>query len=343
MKARRVTQAGVAHAAGVSRSTASLVLSGRGDELRISGEVQRRVRQVALELGYRPNLVSAGLRDGTSRTIGFLSDTIATSQLAGDMIRGALAEAHRAGYMLFIGESEGDIAEEERLVDAMLDRQVDAVVIASMFTRERGVSEAARGRAVLLNALPEHGIDVAAVVPDEYDAGRRSAERLLAAGHRRIHLIGVGLGEDEVPPETVAGVERRRGILDALGAVGVTPESGRLCRIWLPDDGWKATRDLLASGVDGGALITFNDRLAFGAYQALHEAGLTIPDDFSMVSFDDHQLAGWLHPGLTTFAIPHYELGERAVRRLLTDEGPTGGTERIAMPLVERGSIAEHG
>lgn len=340
MQRRRVTQADVARAAGVSRTTASLVLSGRGAELRISEEAQHRVRQVAIELGYRPNLVSASLRDGTTRTIGLISDTVATSQLAGDMIRGALAEAHRAGYMLFIGESEGDADEETRLIEAMFDRQVDALVIASMFTRERPAPPTPRGRAVLLNAVPAAGQDAIAVVPDEYAAGRRAAEALLEAGHRSIHLIGAGVAEDEMPPGTVAGVERRRGILDGLGEAGIEPESSRMCRIWLPEDGWQATRDLLGSGVRGGALITFNDRIAFGAYQAIHEAGLRIPEDFSVISFDDHQLATWLHPALTTFAIPHYELGETAIRRLLDPESADGTIDRIAMPLRRRGSVA---
>ncbi|MBD3752303.1 MAG: substrate-binding domain-containing protein, partial [Micrococcales bacterium] len=69
---------------------------------------------------------------------------------------------------------------------------------------------------------------------------------------------------------------------------------------------------LLDTGVRGEAIITFNDRLAFGAYQAIQEAGLSIPGDFSIVSFDDHQLASWLRPRLTTFALPHYELGALA-------------------------------
>ncbi|TQK20324.1 LacI family transcriptional regulator [Microbacterium sp. SLBN-154] len=345
MTRRRVTLADVARAAGVSRTTASLVLSDRGTELRISEASQQRVRQVASELGYRPNILSADLRRGSSRTIGFISDTIATSQLAGDMIKGALDHAHREGYLLFIGETEGDLSEEERLVQTMLDRQVDAVVIASMFTRERPIPEGVRGRSVvLLNALPDEAGAVTAIIPDEYDAGRRAAELLLAAGHTRIHLVGAGPDRDQVAPQTVAGRERLAGILDALADAGIEPVSGRMCKVWLPEDGWRATADLVASGARGEAIITFNDRLAFGAYQALQEAGMRVPDDFSLVSFDDHQLAGWLHPGLTTFAIPHYELGRRAVQYLLDGEDDAvAAVERIEMPLRSRGSVAPVG
>lgn len=343
VSSRRVTLADVARAAGVSRTTASLVLSERGDELRISPAAQQRVRQIAGELGYRPNALSAGLRSGTSRTLAFISDTVATSQLAGDMIKGALALAHRAGNLLFIGETEGDEGEEVRLVEAMLDRQVDGFVIASMFTRERALPAALQDRpVVLLNALPEPAEAAAAVIPDEYSAGENAARLLLDAGHRRIHLIGAGPGPEDIPGDTVAGRERLAGILATLSAAGVTPASGRVCSVWLPEDGYEATSRLLAGGVRGEAIVTFNDRLAFGAYEALQEAGLRIPDDMSLVSFDDHQLATWLRPGLTTFALPHYELGRRAVELLLAGDEARAEHPivRVPMPIRMRGSVA---
>jgi len=343
MGAKRVTLADVARAAGVSRTTASLVLSDRGTELRISETSQKRVRQVATELGYRPNAVSAVLRTGSSHTIGFISDTVATSQLAGDMIKGALNRAHQEGYMLFIGETEGDLSDETRLIDAMFDRQVDGIIIASMFTRERPLpARIAEHRVVLLNALPDAGSTAAAIVPDEQAAGREAAQLLIDAGHKQIHLIGAGPSVDDLPSDAVAGRERLHGILSGLAAAGLTPASGQVCSVWLPEDGWAATRRLLDSGVDQGAIITFNDRLAFGAYQAIQEAGLRIPDDFSVVSFDDHQIAGWLHPHLTTFALPHYELGERAVELLLhpPETSSPRPVERLHMPLRLRGSVA---
>lgn len=343
MNQKRVTLADVARAAGVSRTTASLVLSGRGDELRISASSQQRVRQIAGELGYRPNVVSAGLRSGSSKTLAFISDTVATSQLAGDMIKGALANAHRNGYMLFIGETEGDFAEEERLIEAMLDRQVDGFVIASMFTRERSLPASLKGRpAVLLNALPDPIGSAAAVIPDEFAAGREAARVLLEAGHRRIHLLGAGPREGDLPGDTIAGRERLTGILSEMRDAGIEPVSGRMCKVWLPEDGWQGTRDLLGGAVRGDALITFNDRLAFGAYEALREAGWNVPTDMSIVSFDDHQLASWLRPTLTTFALPHYELGERAIDSVLALEQSTAhehALQRVPMPARMRDSV----
>lgn len=349
MSRTRVTLADVARAAGVSSTTASLVLSGRGGELRISDTVQQRVRQIAEDLSYRPNIVSVGLRKGSSLTLGFISDTVATSQLAGDLIKGALEAAHDRGFMLLIGETEGDAAVERRLLDALLDRQVDGIILASMFTQTRRLpSGLDHLPAVLLNALPlDPDVHLPTVIPDEVEAGRSAARLLLEAGHRRIHLLGAGPGPDDVAPGTVAGVERLAGILDVLHAAGLEPASGHVSADWLPPFGWSVTRDILSTGGAGDAMITFNDRVAFGAYQALHEAGLSVPDDMSVISFDDHSLADWLRPGLSTFAIPHYDLGRRAVELVLEavaarNGGPPAATtvQRLPMPLRSRGSIA---
>ncbi len=352
MGRKRVTLADVALAAGVSPTTASLVLSGRGPELRISDIVQQRVHAVSGELGYRPNIVSIGLSKGTTRTLGFVSDTVATSQLAGDMIKGALEAAREHGYMLFIGETEGDAASEQRLLDAMLDRQVDGIILASMFTRLRPLPEPlADVPAVLLNTVPLEPTPLPSVIPDEYAAGHAAATLLLDAGHRQIHLVGAGPGIADVPAGTVAGRERLAGIRDALAEHGLEPASGHLCSEWLPLNGRQAVTRLVRDDPRPEALICFNDRLAFGAYQALQHAGLRVPQDVSVISFDDAPLADWLEPGLSTFAIPHEDLGRRAVELLLdgiragqeteaAQPGAPGTTHRLPMPLRTRGSTA---
>ncbi len=348
MSPRRVTLADVAKAAGVSPTTASLALSGRGRELRISQDVERRVLKAAERLQYRPNIVSRGLRTGRTRTIGFVSDTVATSRLAGDMIKGALEAARERGVMLFIGETEGDAELERGLMQAMHDRQVDGIILATMYTRKIRVPRAlTAGPAVLLNALPTRPSPLPSVLPDEVEAGRAAARVLLEAGHRDgIHLIGAGPGTRDVPPGTVAGVERLAGIRAALRAAGVKVAGGRVCADWQPDYGLAATRALLETARPR-ALVCFNDRLALGAYQALHDAGLRVPADVSVVSFDDHPIASWIRPKLTTVALPHYELGRTAVDVLFAEMGGADGdrdgggpVHRVPMPVRDRESVA---
>jgi LacI family transcriptional regulator len=345
---RRITLAEVAEHAGVSRTTASLVLAGRGRELRISESVERRVVEAAKELEYRPNIVSRSLRTGTTRTIGFVSDTVATSRLAGDMIKGALEAARERGMMLFIGETEGEADLERGLLQAMSDRQVDGIIFASMFTRAVKVPAAlTAGPAVLLNAVPKRASALSSVVPNEVEAGRAAAGVLLDAGHRDgIHLIGAGPRVRDVPPEALAGVERLTGIRDALGQAGVRIAGGRVCPDWQPEYGYEATRELLERARPR-ALICLNDRLALGAYQALDDFGLKIPADVSVVSFDDHPIATWIRPKLTTVALPHYELGRKAVEVLLAEidrdrekTGQGGETHRVPMPVRIRDSVA---
>ncbi|MFI7612057.1 substrate-binding domain-containing protein [Nonomuraea terrae] len=186
-----------------------------------------------------------------------------------------------------------------------------------------------------------------AVLPDEVEAGRCAARVLLDAGHRDgIYLIGAGPGLRDVPSESVAAVERLVGIRQALGEAGVKVAGARTCPDWQPEYGLAATRDLLRTAKPR-ALICFNDRIAMGAYQALDDFGLKVPADVSVVSFDDHPIASWMRPKLTTVALPHYELGRGAVDVLFTemdrdrsDTDGVGEVHRVAMPVRGRASVA---
>ncbi len=328
---RRVLLVDVARRAGVSPTTASFVLAGRED-MRISEAAQQRVRAVAAELGYRPNQTARSLRTQVTRTIGFVSDTIATDPFAGHIVRGATNAAVERGHLLFIGETEGDAELERRLVDEMLDRQVDGLIYASMFTREVTVPDAVTGhRFVLLNAIAA-GVEASAVVPDELAAGRAAAEVLLEAGHHDgIHLVGEELDEVFAARERVAGIEA------ALGAAGAALESVVACP-WAPEPACEAVAAFLAAGGAPKALICLNDRVAFGALQALQDAGLRVPAGVSIVSFDDSDLARWSRPGFTSLALPHEEMGRTAVELLLEPpEQPV--VRRLPMPLRRRESV----
>jgi LacI family transcriptional regulator len=345
---RRVTLADVAKVVGVSQTTVSLVLSGRGRDLRISEEMQRRVREAATEMEYRRNRASVEPRGPRTRTIGFVSDSVASSRLAGGMIKGALDTARQHGVTLLFGEAEGDAAVERTLIETMHDCRVDGIVLASVRTRTISVPAGlATGPAVLLNVLPREPSPLISVLPDELRAGRAAARVLLDAGHGEgIHVIGAGPSGDGIPPGHPAALDRLTGVHQALGEAGVVVESGRRCRWWLPRHGFEATRDLVDEGRPR-ALICLDDRLALGAYQALQDAGLVVPDDVSVVSFDDHPIASWLRPGLTTVALPYHDLGAKAVDLLLAGGEPHDvnrstrrGPHYVPMPVRDRGSVA---
>ncbi|MFD1146511.1 LacI family DNA-binding transcriptional regulator [Saccharothrix hoggarensis] len=348
MRARRVTLADVAKVVGVSQTTVSLVLSGRGRDLRISEEVQRRVRAAATEMEYRRDRTSLGQRGTKTRTIALLSVSAAGSRLAGDVVAGARDAARRHGVTLLSGETEGDAGLERALIETVRGYAVDGIVLASAHTRTIGVPAGlTAGPAVLLNAVPREPSPLPSVLPDEVRGGRSAARVLLDAGHGEgIHVIGARPDGDDVPPGRSAAADRLTGVRRELGEAGVEVESGRSCRWWLPAHGFDATRDLLRTRRPR-ALICLDDRLAFGAYQALQDAGLAVPHDVSVVSFDDHPVAAWLRPGLTTVALPHHELGAKAVDLLFAEDEPHDGDRPdlgrrhyVPMPVRERDSVA---
>ncbi|WP_059005906.1 LacI family DNA-binding transcriptional regulator [Streptomyces specialis] len=335
---RRGTMADVARSAGVSPTTASFVLAGRTD-MRISDAARQRVLEAARALAYRPNVTARSLRTRSSRTIGLVSDTITTTPYAGEVIRGALEAARARDHLLFITETGGDPAAGSGLVNALLDRQVDAVIYAAMFTRHVDPPpELDGGRVVLLNCLAP-GRNAPSVVPDEIEAGRTAARVLLGAGHTRgIWSIGGRHALPATPDGWFAGNERIRGLDEALRAGGAALDGVVECA-WEAADGYREVRALLAGGRRPGALVCATDRVSFGAYQALAEAGLRVPDDVSVVSFDDQDFASWLRPPLTTIALPHSELGRVAVE-LILDPGPLDATvHRVPMPLRVRDSV----
>ena len=321
----------VAQRAGVSRTTASFVMTGRRD-MRISSDAEQRVLRAARELNYRPSLLARSLRTNLSQTIGLLSDVIASDMFAGEIIRGSMSTALLNDHLMFIGETAADPELEKRLVQSMLDRGVGGFVYASMYTRFVRISKVLREQpVVLLNSLVRtRGLP--SVIPDEREAGKAAVRELLRHGHGdRIVLVG------EHSQYVVAASERLAGVQEVLGQQG-TELAGSINTLWWPAPAHQAVHEYLQAGNRPTAFICLNDRIAMGTYQAASDFGLRIPEDFSVVSFDDSDLASWLQPQLTSLAIPHFEMGRQAVELLMTPQRPAI-VHRIPMPLHARDSV----
>ena len=215
--------------------------------MRISADVEGRVVRAVKDTGYRPNALSRGLRTGTTHTIGFVSDTVATTPFAGHLIWGALDAARERDHLLLIAETEGDRELEKEMIDAMHDRRVDGIVLASMYTREvRVVPALLDGPSVLLNAVPVRGSHIASVLPDEVEAGRTAAPVLLSAGHTEgIYLIGADPKTDRAPKDSLAATQRLQGIKEVMSSACVPLAGGVMRPIWQPDEGYQATKTLL--------------------------------------------------------------------------------------------------
>ena len=189
---------------------------------------------------------------------------------------------------------------------------------------------------VLLDAVTDDSA-VSSVVPDEVNAAETAVEALIRAGHTRIGMIN---NVDDIP----ATHGRLDGFRNALRRHGIERDPGHLVSgVAETAGGREAALDLLSKPGRPTALFCFSDRVAMGAYQAATALGLRIPEDVSIVGIDNLELiADALWPGLTTVALPHYEMGRWAVNRVLDDidhPGAPAEQAQLACPLIERGSV----
>jgi LacI family transcriptional regulator len=330
-----VTLQDVAKAAMVSPTTASYILNGRSAEMRISADAEVRVRQAAERLGYRPNRSAQNLRTATTRTIGLISDSVASGHYANNMLRGASAEAGERGHLLLISETGGDPKTERDVLDEMLDRQVDGLIYATLVTLEIDPPLLPEvPPVVLLNCTVLGDTTRRSVLPDEHGGGRTAARLLLDAGYgERVDVIGL-----DPNLRALAGPARFRGIVDELVERGL-PKPTVVATDWDVVEARTAVGSWLREGARPEAVICLNDRIAMGALQAFESAGLRVPDDVSLVSFDGSELAGWLRPRITSVTIPYTRLGEVAARMVLAPDEFDSAQQLVAMPVLEGDSV----
>jgi LacI family transcriptional regulator len=321
--------------AGVSQSTVSHVVNRTG---KIPEETEQRVRAAIEELGYRPNETARNLRLRRSRTIGMVTDAIASSPFAGRVLRGAEELAWERGYLLLLVDATEDPSIESAAVDTLLARQVDGMLYASMSWR--GVDMPAgftKLPSLLVNAWPSGSRKIPAIVPAETEGGRLAASTVIQAGHRRISYLGG-------PKDDAARIEREAGFRKAMAEAGLpVEERWVLSGDYHLHSGYVLALGLLDRPDRPTALVCGNDRMAVGAMMAARECGLAVPGDVSIVGYDDQEdLAEQVVPALTTVSIPHYEMGRAAVENLLdalaTGRRPLG--ETVPGVLIERHSVA---
>lgn len=328
----------VAEAAGVSAATASIVLNGRA-EGRVSEEVANRVIATAKELNYRPNLTARSLRTQESKTIGLISDQIATTPFAGQMLAGAQDVAWRNGWLLLLINTEDDKNFEDTATKALIQRNVDGFIYASMYHREVSIPKSIAERQVVLLDCFEKSHAFDSVVPAEYKGGRVATEHLIANGHKKIaHITDSN--------NTVASPERLRGFKDVLTENKIDINDSYILRMPGSNshEGYVMTRQLLALKDCPTAIFAYNDRMALGAYEAIQEIGLEVGKDISVIGFDNQPyFADALRPGLTTVQLPHYEMGAWAAQHMLdqlkNSESNKPTQNQIDCVLVVRNSV----
>lgn len=313
----------VARHAGVSQSTVSLVLSGKSAG-RISARTEAAVRAAAEELGYRPNVAARALRTGTARTIGLVVTDV-THPFFGPVLRGAQIAAWRAGYAVALVDVANDPDRERDSFEALRAGPVDGFLF---FTVE---PPAGTGEHVVAIEVSPPGMPF---VRFDTERGTELAiEHLLSLGHERFGHLSSALDAEtfRLRRETVAAVLERAGLSPAAEARAQ----------FTFDDAAAGAHELLAAVERPTAIYADDDLLAGGVYLAARELGLRIPDDVSVVGFDDLPFARVFDPPLTTIGIDAEALGSTAFDVL--EESMSGGGEPPAsrvlpVELIVRGS-----
>ncbi|MFD5276162.1 LacI family DNA-binding transcriptional regulator [Pseudarthrobacter sp. NPDC058362] len=317
---RKATALDVAKLAGVSRSAVSLVLNGRGDG-NVAPESQQRIREAAAALNYSPNKIALSLRNQQSRIIGIVSDQVVTSPFDGNIIAGADAVAREHGFVTVVMDTELDEARDESAVETLLDRQVDGLMYVTVGLRPLHVPvNMARVPSILANCFDDReGAGLPAVIPDEVRGGREAAEHVMSLGHRDIAF----LAGDSLTPAAPRRIEGHR---EAFRRAGLPVGENRILQVgWDIDAGFHGTMKLL-DGVDPAhrptAILCANDRLAVGVVLACYRLGLDVPQDISVMGYDDEfRVAKSMVPALSTMALPLREMGAAAMTALLADVG----------------------
>jgi DNA-binding LacI/PurR family transcriptional regulator len=331
---RALVMSDVAVRAGVSHQTVSRVINGHPH---VAAATRERVQRAIEELGYRPNTAARALVTGSTRTLGLVTSHINQYGPAKTLL-GLEQAARAAGYSLSVAildeDSEGAMREA---VDRFVAQSVDAVVALS--TYGQAVEALARFVAPVPLIAVQVGHDPArpTVWVDQEVGAALATRHLLQLGHRTVqHVTG--------PQDSLEARGRMLGWRRELVAAGA-PVPGVLYGNWWPSSGHAAGRELAArlrAGLPGDpvtAVFVANDQMALGVLNALHDEGLSVPGDISVVGFDDVPEAAYYTPPLTTVRQDFAELGRRGVQLVLARlRGEEFSAEPVMPQLVVRGS-----
>lgn len=311
--ARPATIADVARLANVSSMTVSRVLN---DVPNVSPSTRARVRRAMEQLDYRPNVLARGLVSGKSRTLGVITfDT--TLYGPGAALLGIERAARRRSYGVSIETLERlDRAALAAAVDSMADRRVEGVVVIAPYVSAAGALRAAsRDIPIVAVAAAMPGEAPLAAV-DQLRGAQLITEHLLGLGHPTVwHVAG--------PPDWIESAQRVDGWRLALASAGIVPP--RVVRgDWTARSGYRAARQLIRSGSPVSAVFAANDQMALGVLHAFHEHGWRVPEDVSVVGFDDIPEAEFFTPALTTVRQDFDEMGRLGLELLIRmlDSGP---------------------
>src|SRR3569833_883246 len=336
--APRVTMSDVANLAQCSQSTVSVVLN-PDSRARISQDTRERILAAAKTLGYKIERTPQLRAPGLARRIAVVYDDVTIYPEAVVAIDGVREYAWQTGDIVVTYDLHADPAMEERSFDTILRSNHAAIIYVTVRTREVEIPRMLYEADVPVVLVNCYATDRAfpAVIAGDVAAAHRATDLLIAAGHTRIGHVSGEAWQD-------VAVDRLRGYRQALATADIPFDPSIVAEgNWQPSGGYHATRKLLAAGRPPTAIFCANDRMALGCYDALKSNGLRIPEDVSVVGFDDDDLASHMVPRLTTFLFPRRRMGAWAAERALSSRSirhDAHRTVKMECELLERDSVA---
>lgn len=331
MTDRKVTSLDVAALAGVSQSAVSRVFTPGAS---VSKTMAEKVRSAADQLGYRPNVLARSLITGQSKIIGLVVAYL-DNQFYPDALERLSNALQAKGYHILVFMASGTGPDVDRVIDELLDYQVDGIVAASVGLSDELAQRCdAAGIPVVLFNRGQEDARLSQVTSTNVEGARRVAEFLVAGGHERIAHITGWTG-------SLTGRDRKAGFLAGLEAAGHAPVAvidGHYQR----ERASAAARELMDGATPPDAIFVGNDHMAFAVLDTLrYELGLRVPEDVSVVGYDDVPLAGWKAFDLTTIRQPSNKMIEATVDLLIEridDKAASPRKISIEGPLILRGS-----
>lgn len=312
---RPATLADVARRAGVVSMTASRAINGSGY---VSEEVRARVLKIARELNYRPNVLARKLRGRDLRAVGVLIPDIA-NPFSSELVKGMTEVLEANGYTTFLSTANRSVRQEEAGLLAFIDHRVDGILVATVGTQlgdDVLARIAAQGVPIVTVGRSIESVPIDHVTADHFRGAYEVTRHLIRLGHKRIGFIGVA-------PEHTGSLHRFAGYAAALAEAGIQqrveyvvgPESGPAFST--EEDGFTGMLRLAKIRHHPTAVFARNDFTAIGAMRAVHELGLSVPDDIAIAGFDNIPLSAFTIPPLTTVEQPIAEQGRRAAQFLV--------------------------
>lgn len=319
----------VARLAGVSPATVSRILNGSA---RVTDRRRAAVEEAIRELNYRPNALARGLAQGRTNSIGVLTQDIA-SPFYGEALRGIEDALKDTGSIPLIVSGHWMLKDEIERIDHLLSRRVDGLIVLTGGLTDEHLARYAREVPLVVTGRDLQGPGITSLRFDDYLGARLATEHLVRLGHTRIaHIAG--------PLDHFDSVERLRGYRDALSEAGIAADERLVVHADFHEPGGLlAINQLLSARAPFTAVFAANDQMALGAMLALHVHGIRVPEDISVVGFDDLPVSNYIVPPLTSVRQPVYEMGAAAARTLIAMIEGRQGNEALAGPeLVVRAS-----